>query len=113
MDIRALQEFKSSCRVYLSSLSIGQLRSYGRNIGVAKSTTMKKEVLVEEIISVLSGETPPISRSRKGAPVKNEYVEPEIPQKIEKLRMQYLSGAHEESGYDTHHGESVAGSRGI
>ena len=92
MSEKSLNEFKYSCRIYLSTLSIGQLRSYGRNIGVAKSTTMKKEVLVEEIISVLSGEKPPISRSRKGAPVKNEFVEPEIPQKIEKLRIQFLSG---------------------
>jgi hypothetical protein len=45
---------------------------------------MNKELLVEEIISVLCGEVLPSARSKKGAPVKNEYVDPEIPQKIEK-----------------------------
>lgn len=92
MGDQTLQEFKYSCRIYLSALSIGQLRSYGRNIGVAKSTTMRKDLLIEEIISVLSGETEAIERSKKGAPVKNEYVEPEIPQTIENFKIKYLSG---------------------
>ncbi len=92
MNRNTLSEFKYACKAYLSSLSIGQLRSYGRNIGVAKSTTMKKEMLIEAIVSILSEETSPVVRSRKGAPVKNEYVEPEIPKKIEEMRMQYLSG---------------------
>lgn len=102
MSDQALQEFKYSCRIYLSALSIGQLRSYGRNIGVAKSTTMKKDLLIEEIISILSGETAAIARSKKGAPVKNEYVEPEIPKTIENFKIQYLSGVNgEEPIYNT------------
>ncbi|MBE5740860.1 MAG: hypothetical protein E7349_08470, partial [Clostridiales bacterium] len=99
MNGKSLSEFKYSCKAYLGTLSIGQLRSYGRNIGVAKSTTMKKELLIDAIVSVLAGETPPIARSRKGAPVKNEYVEPDIPQMIEKLSMQYLSGASLQEGF--------------
>ena len=99
MNGKSLSEFKYSCKAYLGTLSIGQLRSYGRHIGVAKSTTMKKELLIDAIVSVLAGETPPIARSRKGAPVKNEYVEPDILQMIEKLSMQYLSGASMQDGF--------------
>ncbi len=92
MKANTLTQFKYACKAYLSSLSIGQLRSYGRNIGVAKSTTMKKEDLIRSIIAILSEEAAPVARSRKGAPVKNEYVEPEIPKRIEEMRIQHLSG---------------------
>ncbi len=92
MNENALKEYKYKCREYLSSLGIDGLRAYGRMIGVAKSTTKKKNELIEDILSVLTGETAPIEQSKRGAPLKNDYVNPEVIERMEDLRVSYLGG---------------------
>lgn len=42
MNERALEELKQAYTEYLSTLSIGSLRSVGRHVGVNQSTLKKK-----------------------------------------------------------------------
>lgn len=90
MDEKALNEYKYKCKEYLLSLGIDALRAYGRSIGVEKPTTKKKNELIEDIISVLTGERAPIEQSKRGAPLRNDYVDPEIIARMENLRVPYL-----------------------
>lgn len=92
---RTVREFKLMCKEYLSSLSIDKLRIYGRYIGTDKPTARKKEDLVDDIIAVLSGEAEPV-RTNRGAPIKNNLLDPTIESKIEQFRMYFLSGNSEE-----------------
>ena len=91
MRAQAIKEFKYECTAFLSALGIVKLRPYARYIGVDSPTKeKKKEVLIEEIVLVLTGEVEP-TWSNRGAPVKNNYVDPEIIETVEKLRSQYLN----------------------
>lgn len=86
MESKILKKFAYECRTYLSSLSIEKLRSYGRIVGVDCPTKKKKKELSDEIVAVLTGELQPVNRNLRGAPVKNDYVDPAIPETIEKIR---------------------------
>jgi len=48
MNGKQNNQFRYACKEYLYSLSIGDLRTYGREIGVSKPTTMKKERLFHQ-----------------------------------------------------------------
>lgn len=87
-----IQGFKNACKERLDAFSLMQLRSYGRAVGVDVPTKKKKDELIAEIIAVLSGEVAPIERSKRGAPVKDERVDPEIEQAIAKLRYVWFAG---------------------
>ena len=66
-------EKRNAYRAYLSRLGIHDLRIYARHIGVSKPTKEKtKEVLLEAILDVLTGVTPPVPPSSRGAPVKEK-----------------------------------------
>ncbi len=86
-----LQGFEYACKIYLSILGIGDLRNYGREIGVARPTTKRKEDLIEDIIAILTGKMQPIEVSKQGAPVKNDRVDERIPAKIESLKREFFS----------------------
>ncbi len=85
------QQFKMAMQAYLSSaeVSIGDLRAYGRVIGVDKPTTKVKSELIEEITLVLLGELAPVSQSSRGAPVKNNFVKPTVLNTINQLCADY------------------------
>lgn len=85
MKQRIIQDFKYESKGYLSSLSLGKLRVYGRKIGVANPTELRKEELIEAIIAVLCGEASPVEPSKKGAPVKEDHVDPKIEQSIDEI----------------------------
>ncbi len=91
MNERDLENLKATYTEYLSTLSIGSLRSVGRREGVTKSTLKKKNELIGEIVAVLSGEVPPAERTNRGAPVKDDYIDPKILAKLEEIRFSYLS----------------------
>lgn len=61
MNERALEELKQAYTEYLSTLSIGSLRSVGRHVGVNQSTLKKKGALVKDIVEILIGNVPPAS----------------------------------------------------
>ncbi len=87
-------EFKNTCAMYLSTLSVNSLRSYAREVGVAKPTTKKKQQLIEEILGIFSGEILPQPRATMGAPVKDSGVDvTAVKQEIERIHLQCYSSA--------------------
>jgi hypothetical protein len=58
---------------------------------VAKPTEKKKFELIDEIVGILTGELQPVARATKGAPVKDDFVDPKIELKIAQLRREYLT----------------------
>jgi len=102
MNYADKNEFRFAVKEYLNSLYIGSLRSYGRFVGVQNPTEKKKGELLNDILSVLIGEIPPVEPSNRGAPVKNDFVDPKIIQKIEELKKTYLpDGLREEASFFT------------
>lgn len=87
MDER--EQFKRDCRLYFKDVGLGDLRCYGREIGVDKPTTFSKAGLIEEILAILTKEKQPVPRSRRGAPVLAKDVDMHIVQKVEALRRYY------------------------
>lgn len=78
-------ELKIEYREYLNGLNIDSLRSLGRHVGVFNPTENKKKGdLIELIIAVLVGETKPVDRTRRGAPVK-AVLNPEILSKLKEI----------------------------
>lgn len=67
MSEKNINLFKMACNNLLSSLDIGTLRAYGRQVGVFRPTEKNKEPLIEEIIKIHIGELQPIipNRDRK------------------------------------------------
>ncbi len=88
-----MTKFEYACEIYLSTLGIADLRSYGREMGVARPTTKKKQELVRDILDILLGRIMPIEVSKQGAPVKNDRVDARIPARIEALRREFFPNA--------------------
>lgn len=91
MEEQKTVEFKYACGQYLSSLGVSVLRILGRKLQLQSPTITKKDDLIQQIIAVLCGEITP-SRTRRGAPIKGDYLPPAVIEKIEELREQYLYG---------------------
>lgn len=96
MNERALEELKQAYTEYLSTLSIGSLRSVGRHVGVNQSTLKKKGALVKDIVEILIGNVPPAAKTNRGAPVKDAYIDPKIFSKLDGIKFLYLSGITED-----------------
>ena len=77
--------FRELSAQYLMRQSLSDLRSYGRFLNLPTPTRLKKAELVHQIIDVLCGECNPI-RTRRGAPIKNNYFSDDIPKVIEKIK---------------------------
>ena len=88
MEGNNVLQFKQACEQYLSTVSLGALRSYGRTLQLKAPTKYTKSWLVQEIIKVLCGESKP-QRDKKGAPIKSDYIDPKIIEKINALRKEY------------------------
>lgn len=89
-----VEQFKLACTQYLSSnYDINALRPYGRLVGVYEPTKLNKALLIEKIVAILCGELAPVVRSTRGAPLKNDFVNPAILQGVDALRVQYLHTA--------------------
>ena len=73
-------------RAYLNTLSLSALRVLGRRKGVAKATAAKKEVLVEDIVAILTGRKTPKVPSKKGAPIKQDYLDPAIERRLSEIK---------------------------
>ena len=86
MKGKSLEKFRVLLKDYLDSLVLKDLRAYGRYIGVSNSTEKKKSKLIDEIIGVLVGDIPPQKPSTRGAPVKNDFVDPKIEEDIAHIR---------------------------
>lgn len=91
MSDQKIMEFKFACKEYLAPLGLMKLRPLGRHVGVEHSTKKKFKDLLEEIVGVLAGEIQPIPKSNRGAPIKNDFIEPKVLEEIAKLQWKYLS----------------------
>ncbi len=92
-------EFKYACKEFLGGLALNTLRAYGRKIGVDNPTKDKtKGVLIADIVAVLAGEIAPKPRSNRGAPVKNDFVDPKVEEYVQTLRVLYGVPSPQESG---------------
>ena len=92
MPNNELKEFRYAAKEYLNSRSIGDLRIYGREIGLDNPTKMKKGELIDGIVGIFTGMLAPVPKSNKGAPIKNVKVDEEIVEKMEQLRVMYIAG---------------------
>jgi hypothetical protein len=90
MEEKNLAKFKDACTLYFNELSLKSLQIYGRHLQLQNPTAMKKSVLIKEIISVLCEEKIPF-RNRRGAPIKNHYVEQEIIEKVAQFKKVFLN----------------------
>ena len=65
----------------LYETNLHSLRIIGREVGVYAPTHLKKQELINEIMSIVNGEKLPCKPSRKGRPVKQniEYVSDKLP----------------------------------
>lgn len=89
MTRKNVNEFKLACLEFLSKQGLSALRPYGRDVGVAEPTKKSKNELVEAIVAILAGEASPTPRSTRGAPVKDDFVDPKIHEHIKNLCAQY------------------------
>ena len=80
------------CAEYLQTCSLGKLRCYGRFLNLPYPTKLKKQALIEEIIRAICEGTA-LTRSNRGAPIKNTYFPPEIPATLERLKQQNLENS--------------------
>lgn len=97
MSEKNVNGFENAAKIYLYTISLEKLRSYGRSVGVASATAKKKNDLIEEIIGVLVGKIQPVEISKRGAPVKNDSVDQRVEEEMERLKELYLSDSG--SGY--------------
>ena len=86
MKGKFVEIYRGRLKDYLDSLVLKNLRAYGRYKGVSNSTEKKKSKLIDDIIGVLVGEIPPQKPSTRGAPVKNDFVDPKIEENIARIR---------------------------
>ena len=84
-----IEGFIKEIRVYLQSLSLDNLRCYGRYLQLQAPTKERKKELIEKIIKVLNGELIP-QRNNRGAPIKNAEVSLSILETISIIKMKYL-----------------------
>lgn len=94
MDER--EQFKRDCRLYFKDVALGDLRSYGREIGVDKPTTFSKSALIEEILAILTKEKQPVPRSNRGAPVLAKQPNEQVVEKVDALCRQYRLALYSE-----------------
>lgn len=80
-----ITEFKIKCTVYLQEKSLGELRAYGRYIGLQRPTALPKKELIDTIVKTLCGEVLP-ARTSKGAPVKSNHLDPSILADIDEIK---------------------------
>ena len=83
-------QFEEKSKQYLSGVSLNNLRAYGRELGVSKPTKKGKDELIALIVSVLVGDLQAQAISRRGAPVKNDHVDPKVVERMEMLKREYL-----------------------
>ena len=78
---------------YFSTLSLSDLRTFGRFQGVQAATGLKKETLIEQIINILTGKVTPTLPKTDGKPVgappKSSALNPEILPKLEEIKRAY------------------------
>ncbi len=81
-----MNETETQLRSYLDLLPIATLRVAGRTYGVHKASVYNKDVLINEIVQIISGKKLPEPQSRRGAPVKQAFLDPTICAKLDEFK---------------------------
>lgn len=97
MKETTLPAFKANCQFQLMRFNIGTLRAFGREIGVPRATEKHKNELIEDISAILSGEREPAPKSNRGAPVKADYVDPDLVREMDELCRLYFPERYDET----------------
>jgi transcription termination factor Rho len=84
--------FEIEAEEFLDKQNIGELRAYGRHVGVEKPTELKKKALISAIIGIFLGEIPSVPRSKRGAPIRADYFNPKISETMDELYESYGVG---------------------
>ena len=90
MNEKRIKEFKIACANYLQTVSLNDLRAYARMLNFTDPTKLKKGDLLQSIVAASAGEIVPAGRNNRGAPVKNNYVPPQLIETVENLKRRYL-----------------------
>ena len=90
-DFVNVEKFKEEASLFLKNFSLGELRTYGREVGLRAATRLKKEEVILQTIAVLCGEKSTAFTNR-GAPRKNEYIPPKLIAGMDELIRLYLRG---------------------
>lgn len=93
-EVKNLEVLRKQLFDFLHGQSIERLRAVARHVGVERATTKKKGDLVDEIIAVEQGEIPVAPETNRGAPIKNDFVDPKIISKIEEFRFAFYASQH-------------------
>ncbi len=93
MAVKETKKLEDCYREYLDTLPIVTLRVLGRNNGVPQASATNKEQLVEAIIGILTGAVKPAPRSNRGAPPKQNYLDPAIETKLSEIKRQCAAEA--------------------
>ncbi len=88
-----LTETKAEFMEYVDAMNIATLRCVGRMYGIARVSTCTKAQIKIMLLHILMGKQPPAPKSRRGAPVKNESVDPKIVEDIERFRQRLADAA--------------------
>lgn len=80
------QSAEEQYRKYLNSLPLMTLRPLGRELGVPQSCSRLKDNLVEVLVGILTGDTTPAPKTKKGARPKQTYVDPSIYHALEEIK---------------------------
>ena len=85
MDEKQRAAFCEECKEYFDTLSVHVLRACGQTLGLIKPTSLCKENLIKEITDALLADELQ-KRSKRGAPVKNVFLPPDVFEKMKFLR---------------------------
>lgn len=81
----AIKQWRIEFAGFLNAIGIVSLRTLGRYVGVSQATARKKGELVDCILAIVSGERLPAAKSNRGAPVKEDFVDPAILSGLDEL----------------------------
>ena len=84
-----VEKFKEEANELLERFALGEVRTYGRKVGLRAATKLKKKEAILQTIAVLCGEQKPDFTNR-GAPRKNEYIPPKLIAGMDELIRLYL-----------------------
>ncbi len=73
---------------YLESLPLLTLRVLGRKYGAPHVSASSKDQLVRDIVAILIGDKQPVQTTKRGAPPKETYIDPEIFETLNKLKQE-------------------------
>lgn len=95
-----LQQWQKDYEAFLKTVGIASLRAIGRHVGVPQATARKKGELTAYILSIADGRVSPVEKSKRGAPIKEDFVDPALLERLEEFLFRRASIEAEYSSAD-------------